>query len=80
MRNVFHETKFKLTQFEKGGRQETSEINKNTVLKEYLDTLRSATSLGFYPFQDAERELDFALKHGEAITNIENFPSMLRLM
>ena len=80
LRIVFHETKFILTQFDKGSRKETSDANRQTVILEYLKTFSSATSLGFYPFDGASKELQHALQLGDSLINDENFPSMLLLM
>ena len=58
---MFHDAKFIITQFEKGARKETSEVNKQTMMLDYLRTFASATTLGFYPFDSSRNELNHAL-------------------
>ena len=76
----FHGIKYKIGQFEKGTRKETSLDNRFTVFKEYLEILASVTSLAMYPFPEAEKELDYALKQSEMIINIDNFTTILKLI
>lgn len=84
LRKVFHKTKFKLSQIEKGARRETEDDNKHTILKLYLDILVSVTQLGMYPFPYAEKELKYALDLGDLVLqsaeNFEHFPTLLKLL
>lgn len=77
LRIIFHGIKYKLGQFEKNTRVETEEDNKFTAFKTYLDLLVVAIQLGFYPFEDGERELEYALSMGEMVIQEDHFPSML---
>ena len=76
----FHGIKYKIGQFEKGTRKETSFDNRFTIFKEYIEILASVTSLAMYPFPEAEKELEYALKQSEMIINIDNFTTIIKLI
>lgn len=50
------------------------------MLLEYLNLMQSVTSLGIFPFADAERELEYLLQFGDKIIDEVDFPCLLRLM
>jgi len=77
LRIIFHGMKYKLGQFEKNARVETEEDNKFTAFKTYLDLLVVAVQIGFYPFEDGEKELEYALSMGEMVIHDNHFTLML---